>query len=161
MPKGIRNPKDLRRTFWNFMSDLARKDDNVIVLTGDLGYSFYEEYAEEFPDRFINCGCIEQSMVGIAAGLALAGWKPFVYSGSVFLLTRAYEQIRNDVIYNKLNVKLVGTGAGVFLGFTHNFENNENEEDLLKNLPLKRFSPHTPRDLKIALNYSKGAFIKL
>ena len=161
MSKGRRNPKDLRGTFWEVMSNLAGKDDKVIVLTGDLGYSFYEGFAEKFPDRFINCGCIEQSMVGIAAGLALAGWKPYVYSGSVFLLTRAYEQIRDDVAYNRLNVKLVGTGASGFLGFTHNFENNENEEDLLKNLPLRRFFPVRPKDLEIALRYSKGAFIRL
>ena len=84
-----------------------------------------------------------------------------MYSGSVFLLTRAYEQIRDDVAYNRLNVKLVGTGASGFLGFTHNFENNENEEDLLKNLPLRRFSPNNPKTLEEAMNYGRGAFIKL
>lgn len=129
---------DLRRQFFWEILKLAKEDPDIIVLTGDLGYSFYEEFARELPDQFINCGCIEQSMIGIAAGLALAGKKPYVYSGTIFLVCRAYEQIRDDVAYANLNVKLIGTGASGFLGFTHNWNEQENELDLLKNLPNLR-----------------------
>jgi len=117
------------------MCEIAEADKDVILITGDLGYSFCEEYAERFPKQFLNVGCIEQSMIGIAAGMALAGKKPYVYSNAIFLLMRAYEQVRDDIAYNNLDVKLIGTGAGGFLGFTHNMLGMESENDLLKNLP--------------------------
>jgi len=144
------------------MCELAEKDKDVILLTGDLGYSFCEEYAHKFPKQFINCGCIEQSMVGIAAGMVLGGKKPYVYSGTIFLLMRAYEQVRDDVAYNNLNVKLIGTGASQFLGFTHNLQGNENEQDLLKNLPnIKSFYPQNEEDLRLALLSFGPAFIRI
>jgi transketolase len=87
-------------------------------------------------------------MVGIASGMVLGGKKPYVYSGSVFLIARAYEQIRDDICFNNLDVKLIGTGASGFLGFTHNWTGSENEEDLLKNLPnLQRFYPQNREEL--------------
>ena len=134
------------------------------MLTGDLGFNFIEEYAKRFPKQYINCGVIEQSMVGIACGLALSGKKPYVYSGTIFLLFRAYEQIRDDVCYNNLNVKLVGTGASQFLGFSHNLQNKENEEDLLKNLPnLVREYPKDEKELWSVMKKKnkKPTFIRL
>jgi len=152
---------DLRQPFFNTMSELAQ-DKSVMVLVGDLGYSFMEGYSIQRPKQFMNVGCIEQSMIGIAAGMARAGLKPYVYSGSIFLLMRAYEQVRDDIAYNNTNVKLVGTGASQFLGFTHNWEGKENEEDLLKNLPnLKRFYPETEEQLKQALTSEGCAYIRL
>lgn len=126
---------DTRIGFFEKLMALARNDQNVILLVGDLGYSFMETYAEAFPDQYINCGIAEQNMVGVAAGLARMGKRPFVYSGAMFLCTRALEQIRDDICYPDLNVVLVGTGASGFLGFTHNFGETENWEDYLKGLP--------------------------
>ena len=146
---------DLRKHFFKEMEKLAKKDKDVIVLVGDLGYSFCEEYAEKYPDQFINVGAIEQAMVGIASGLALQGKKPYCYSGAIFLVMRAYEFIRDDVAYANANVKLIGTGASGFLGFTHNMTNGENEEDLLKNLPnLKRHYPQSEDELSTVLENS-------
>jgi len=153
---------DLRKDFFNIMCDLAEKDKNVILLVGDLGYSFMEEYAEKYPEQFINAGCAEQNMVGVAAGLALGGKKPYVYSGSIFLSMRALEQIRDDIAYNKLDVKLCGTGASGFLGFTHNLLGVENENDLLKNLPY--FTVEFPKDkeeLEKCLTNKGAGFIRL
>jgi transketolase len=152
---------DLRKPFWNTMCELAENDKSIRVLTGDLGFSFLEEFKEKYPDQFINCGIAEQSMVGIAAGMALAGLKPYVYSGSIFLLARAYEQVRDDVAYNGTNVKLIGTGASQFLGFSHNWTGTENENDLLKNLPIKQFYPKSEVELKEALLVSGPAYIRL
>ena len=151
---------DLRKQFFKQMIELA-KDPNVILLTGDLGYSFCEEFAKKYPEQFINCGIAEQNMIGVAAGLALGGKKPYVYSGSIFLIARPYEQVRDEIAYNKLDVKLVGTGASPFLGFSHNWTGTENEEDLLKNLPINRFYPKDEAELHIALTSIGGAYIRI
>jgi len=141
-----------RKEFFKILCELAKKDKDIIFLTGDLGYSFFEEFQDKFPKQFINCGVIEQSMVGIAAGLALSGKKPYCYSTVPFLLYRALEQIRSDVCYQNLNVKFVGVSISGFVGFSHNLGGKENEEDLLKNLPnIKRYYPKTEKELKSAL----------
>ena len=151
---------DLRRDFFDEILKLAKKDKDIMVLVGDLGYSFCERFQKELPNQFINCGCAEQSMIGIAGGLALAGKKPFVYTGTIFLL-RAYEQIRN-LCYNNLNVKLCGTGASGFLGFSHNFMGPENIEDLFKNLPyLRRHYVADKEELLEAMKCDKISFIQL
>ena len=127
---------DLRKQFFDILLEMAKQDEKIILLTGDLGYSFCEKFQNELPKQFLNCGCIEQTMTGIGAGMALAGLKPYLYSNAIFILMRNYEQVRDDIAYNNLNVKLIGTGASGFLGFTHNLLGTENERDLLKNLPI-------------------------
>jgi len=151
---------DLRKQFFKQLLEIAKKDKDVICLVGDLGFSFYEKYAKELPNQFINCGCSEQNMVGLATGLALAGKKPYCYSVTIFMLLRPLEQIRNSC-YNKADVKFCGTGASPFLGFSHNFQGNENEEDILKNLPIKRFYPKSEKGLERALKTKGPSFIKL
>ena len=139
----------MRKQFFQYLSELAKHDKNIIFLTGDLGFGYFEEFRDKFSDQFINCGCIEGSMVGIAAGLARAGKKPYVYSTSPFLIFRALEQIRNDVAYQNLNVKLIGVSVSGFLGFSHNLENSENEYELLKNLPhINFYNPATAIELE-------------
>jgi transketolase len=140
---------DLRQFFFDTLLEIAREDCNVILLTGDLGFSFIERFQAELPLQFINCGIAEQNMVGVAAGLALGGKKPYCYSGAVFMTMRPYEFIRDDVAYNNLNVKMIGTGAGGFLGFSHNMLDSENERDLLKNLPnLSIYMPTSEEELE-------------
>lgn len=139
----------MRKQFFKTLIELAKVDKDVIFLTGDLGYSFFEEFRDKFPKQFINCGCIEQSMLGIAAGLALAGKKPYAYSTIPFILMRAYEQVRDDICYQDLNVKLIGVSHSGFLGFSHNLEGEEKEEDLLKNLPnIKRYYPQDEEEVQ-------------
>ena len=70
----------MRKSFVKNLIALAEKDKNIFLLTGDLGFHALEEFASKFPDRFINCGIAEQNMMGVAAGLALCGKKPYVYS---------------------------------------------------------------------------------
>jgi len=112
----------VRKTFINTLTELARKDEDIMLLTGDLGFSVFEDFSKEFPDRFINCGVMEQSMMSIAAGLALSGKKPYVYSIIPFVTMRPFEQIRNDIAYQNANVKIIGVGTGFAygpLGSTH------------------------------------------
>lgn len=141
---------------------MAKADKDIILLVGDLGFGFFDEFKKELPGQLINAGIAEQNMVGVAVGLALSGRKPYCYSGAVFITTRPYEFIRDDVAYNNLDVKLIGTGAVSFLGFTHNFLDKENENDLLKNLPnLKRFYPKNEKQLRKALMNNGCAYIRL
>ena len=151
---------DLRKPFFNTMCELAEADKSVIVIVGDLGFSFAEEYAQKYPKQFLNAGCIEQSMIGIAAGMARGGLKPYVYSNGIFLIGRAYEQVRDDVCYNKTNVKLIATGAAGFLGFSHNWSKGE-EINVLKSLPIKSYFPKNSQELKKAMASKGAAYIRL
>jgi len=140
----------------------AKRDKKIIILLGDLGFSFYEQFQKELPDQIVNVGCIEQTMVGIAAGMAKAGLKTYVYSNSLFLASRANEQIRDDICYNKNDVKLIGTGAAGFLGFSHNMSPGDEYKNLLGHFPNLRIEePKDEKELSKIL-FKKGAsFIKI
>lgn len=86
------------------------KNGNIWVLTTDLGYKMWDKIRQDFPSRFINVGAAEQSMLGIAVGLAIAGKIPIAYSITSFLLFRAFETIRNYINFEKIPVKLIGSG---------------------------------------------------
>ncbi len=103
----------MRQAFTKALVKASEKDKSIILLTGDLGFTVLEPFMEKFPKRFFNMGVSEQNMVGVAAGLALSGKKPFVYSIIPFAAMRPFEQIRNDICYQKANVKIVGVGAGL------------------------------------------------
>lgn len=112
----------MRKAFIKTLTELAEKDERVFLLTGDLGFRVFEDFAQKFPERFINCGVAEQNMIGVAAGLAMAGKKPYVYSIVPFVTLRCLEQIRNDLCYQNLDVKIIGVGGGFSygtLGSTH------------------------------------------
>lgn len=102
--------------------EIMKRNPKSYFVVGDLGYHAVEEIEKEFPTRFINAGVAEQNMIGMAAGLALGGNKVFVYSIIPFLTMRPFEQIRNDLCYQNLDVVLIGAGAGLsygILGPTH------------------------------------------
>lgn len=106
----------MRRAFINTLIELAEKDERIFLLTGDLGFSVLEGFRDRFPKRFFNMGVAEQNMIGVAAGLALSGKIVFVYSIIPFLTMRCFEQIRNDLCFQNLPVRLVGVGAGLSYG---------------------------------------------
>ncbi|MCC3419287.1 MAG: transketolase [Microcoleus sp. PH2017_07_MST_O_A] len=112
----------MRTAFIKTLCELAEQDERIWLLCGDLGYSVLEGFSGRFPDRFVNVGVAEQNMTGIAAGLALSGKVVFIYSIANFPVMRCLEQIRNDVCYHNLNVKIVTVGGGLTygsLGYTH------------------------------------------
>lgn len=106
----------MRNAFIKSLTALARRRKDIHLLTGDLGFSVFEGFAREFPGRYLNCGVAEQNMMGVAAGLALSGKQVFVYSIVPFVTMRCFEQIRNDVCIQNLNVKIVGVGGGFSYG---------------------------------------------
>lgn len=112
----------MRMVFAQTLTELARQDKDICIVTPDMGYSILDCFEKEFPDRFFNVGIAEQNAVSVAAGLALSGKKPYVYSIIPFVTMRCFEQIRVDVAYMNTNVKLVGVGAGFeygSAGYTH------------------------------------------
>jgi transketolase len=106
----------MRHTFVRVLTELASRDRRVVLLTGDLGFSVIEPFAEKFPDRFFNVGVAEQNMIGMATGLAEAGFLPFVYSIATFSTLRPYEFIRNGPVLHRLPVRIVGVGGGFDYG---------------------------------------------
>ena len=106
----------MRSTFIRQLVDLAADDERIVLLTGDLGYTVLEPFADRFPARFFNVGVSEQNLVGLATGLAEAGFIPFVYSIVPFSVLRPYEFIRNGPVRHRLPVRIVGVGGGVDYG---------------------------------------------
>jgi transketolase len=106
----------VRATFVATITELAAQDARILLLTGDLGFMALEPFQTRFPDRFINVGVAEQNMVGVATGLAEAGFLPFVYSIVTFASLRPYEFIRNGPILHQLPVRIVGVGGGFEYG---------------------------------------------
>jgi len=106
----------VRAAFATTLTELAERDPRILLLTGDLGYMALEPFAEKFPERFFNMGVAEQNMIGVATGLAEAGFIPFVYSIVTFAVLRPYEFIRNGPIQHRLRVRIVGIGGGMEYG---------------------------------------------
>jgi transketolase len=108
---------DCRVAFADTLIELAGEDERIVAVCNDsVGSSNLGGFQERFPDRLINVGIAEQNMVGVAAGLANAGFIPFVCAASPFLTGRALEQIKADVVYSRANVKLCGMSPGVSYG---------------------------------------------
>ena len=103
----------MRYAFIQELTKLAAKNKNIILLTADLGFTVFEEFAKKFPKQFFNVGIAEPNMIGIASGLALSGKIVFAYSIASFASFRTYEHIRNDVCLHKAPVIIVGSGAGL------------------------------------------------
>jgi transketolase len=118
----------MRRAFVTELVTLADRDPSVVLLTGDLGYSVLEPFADRFPDRFFNVGVAEQNMLGLATGLAASGFTPFAYSIATFASMRGYEFFRNGALLHELPVRLVGVGGGVDYG--HNGPTHYALEDI-------------------------------
>ncbi|MGH2362610.1 MAG: transketolase family protein [bacterium] len=106
----------MRGAFTRALVELAEQDPRILLLTGDLGYTVLEPFAEKFPDRFFNVGVAEQNMVGLATGLAEAGFIPFLYSIATFASLRPYEFIRNGPILHQFPVRIAGVGGGFEYG---------------------------------------------
>jgi transketolase len=106
----------MRAPFIRSLVELAEQDPRIVLLTGDLGYLSIEPFVDRFPERFVNMGVAEQNMVGVATGLAEAGYIPFVYSIASFAVLRPYEFIRNGPAYHQLPVRLIGIGGGFEYG---------------------------------------------
>jgi len=112
----------MRNAFAQELEAIAEQDERVVLLTGDIGNRLFNRYRARFGERFYNCGVAEANMMSVAAGMALCGLRPVVYTIVPFVTTRCLEQIRVDVCYHRAPVTIVGVGGGLSyasLGATH------------------------------------------
>jgi len=140
----------VRTAFINTLNDLASHDERIWLLCADLGFSVLESFAGRFPNRYVNVGVAEQNMTGTAAGLALSGKIVFTYSIANFPVIRCLEQIRNDVCYHNLNVKIVSVGGGFgygSAGYTHHGTEDLAIMRLLPNMTV--LAPGDPVETKL------------
>jgi len=112
----------MRNAFADELTKLGAGDARLVMLSGDIGNRLFDKFRDSHGARFFNCGVAEQNMMGLAAGLALSGYRPIAYTITPFVTTRCLEQIRTDVCYHEAPVIIVGVGAGLSyagLGPTH------------------------------------------
>jgi transketolase len=148
------------------LCELAEQDERIWLLTGDLGYSVLERFASRFPSRYVNVGVAEQNMTGVAAGLALCGKVVFTYSIANFPTLRCLEQIRNDVCYHDVNVKIVAVGGGFAYG-TQGMTHHATEDlAIMRALPnMTVVAPGDPVETRLAtraiVNWPGPCYLRL
>jgi len=153
----------MRRKFGKFINELAKKDDKVILLVGDIGYGIFDDFRKNHPKRFFNLGICEQSLIGVASGLALEGLKPWVYTITPFLIERPFEQIKLDIDQQKANVNLIGYADYPSLGPSHSEINAKKLMSMFKNIKsyFPKNSIETIKFAKLCHKSKKPTFISL
>ena len=156
----------MRNSFAKKITELSSVDDQIVLLAGDIGNRLFDNFKNQSPKKFFNCGVAEQNMIGVSAGLAQQGFLPFVYTIAPFCTSRCFEQIRVDVCYHNVPVTIVAVGAGLSyanLGPTHHsFE----DIAILRTLPNMRIlCPADPDEVdacvELAVAEPKPTYIRL
>jgi transketolase len=156
----------VRDAFAAEITELASRDERIVLLSGDIGNRLFDRYKQQHPRRFVNCGVAEANMISMAAGMALSGLRPIGYTITPFITTRCLEQIRVDVCYHEAPVIIVGVGAGLSyasLGGTH-----QSCEDIAHLRVLPNMTVVCPGDavevrqaLRAAVAYDRPVYIRL
>jgi len=144
----------VRTAFIEQLIEEAKVNTSIFLLVGDLGYSVVEPFANLFPDRFLNVGIAEQNMTGVAAGLAAEGYNVFTYSIGNFPTLRCMEQIRYDVCYHNLSVKVVAVGGGYAYGPLGVSHHTTEDIGMLRTIPnLTVCAPGDPLEAKLVTKH--------
>ena len=156
----------MRIAFIKNLIKKRKKNKNIFLVTGDLGYSVMEEFIDQFPSNYINAGVAEQNMIGFVAGLALDGNKIYVYSINNFIVFRALEQIRNDICYHNLDIKIVTVGTGFDYGTAGYTHFGIEDISIMRSLPnLVIYCPADPSQLNFLFSeinsYKKPLYLRL
>jgi transketolase len=156
----------VRVDFTQAVLPLLAEDAQSVFITGDLGYNALEAIAKMLGRRFLNAGVAEQNLIGVSAGLSLAGYHPWVYSIAPFVTYRCLEQIRNDICLHKFNVKIVGNGGGFTYGIAGSTHHALEDLAVLKSLPnMQLFFPCTNNHVSAAVHkmaeLSAPAYLRL
>lgn len=156
----------MRTAFINQLVEEAQTNEKIFLVVGDLGYHVVEPFCDAFPNRFLNAGIAEQDMMGIAAGLAKEGFNVYCYSIGNFPTLRCIEQIRYDVAYPKLSVKVVSVGAGFAYGSLGASHHATEEMGMMRTIPnMVVTSPGDPVEAqaitRISANYDGPMYLRL
>lgn len=142
----------MRNSFADVIFEIGKSDPRICMLVADISPAgSIVKFREQFPNRFINTGVAEQAMIGIAAGLALKGMRPFCYTIATFSLYRPFEMIRVDLCYQNLPVTVIGMGAGVIystLGGTHHTMEDVAVASAIPNMTV--LAPCDPEEMRLA-----------
>ena len=156
----------MRNAFSDALVAAAIADPKVVLLTGDHGYALFDAFRKACPAQYINCGVAEQNMVGVAAGLAKAGFKPVVYGLAAFVPVRVLEQIKIDVCYEKLPVILIGDGAG--LVYSHLGTSHQSTEDIACTRSIPELTVLSPADrfemkacMELAMHLASPVYLRM
>lgn len=156
----------MRDAFSKTLVDIAKNDPKVLLLTGDHGYALFDAFRKECPAQYINAGIAEQNMIGMAAGLARAGFRPIVYGLSAFIPVRVLEQIKLDIAHDGLPVILCGDGAGFV--YSHLGTSHQSTEDVACTRAIPNLMVMSPADrfemtscLRLAYNEKSSVYIRM
>ena len=150
---------DLRRPFIEELERIAKKDERIVFITCDVGFSFLDPLKEILGPRFLNLGITEPHSVADAVGMSLEGMKPYVYSMIPFVLFRPFEVVRSLVACGQTDVKLLGvsgSAAYAMLGYSHNCLWEGEDIDRLKGLAIQ---PHVPKDEEEARRIARETYL--
>ncbi len=156
----------MRIAFINTLIKEAQKNKDIMLLTGDLGFTVFEEFKEKFPGRFINVGVAEQNLMGIAAGLSFSGKIVFAYSIATFATMRPFEQIRTDIASHNASVIVVGSGAGLSYGHDSITHHATEDINLMRGVPgMTILCPADPYETsfatKASIKLKKPVYLRL
>ena len=154
----------MRKEFAEFLYNEMACNENIHLITGDLGYGLWDRIKLDYPDRFHNVLSAEQLMIGAAAGMAMEGKIPVVYSITPFLLYRPFEFLRNYLHHEKIPVKLVGGGRDKdygYLGFSHWAEEDLDIMNNLYSIELYKLNKLSKSLLQEFLYNNKPSYINL
>ena len=145
----------MRNAFIKALGEQAKRNKNIYLATGDLGYSAFEPFIKENPRQYINVGVAEQNLIGVSAGLAMTNKIVYAYSIATFASMRAVEQIRNDICYQNLSVRIIGVGGGFSYG-TYGATHYAIEDlALMRSLPnMTVIAPSDPAMVETVIAYS-------
>ncbi len=156
----------MRDAFSNSLVKLAMADPKIILLTGDHGYALFDEFRKQCPTQYINAGIAEQNMVGMAAGLARTGFRPFVYGLSAFVPIRVIEQIKIDVAHDNLPVVFTGDGAGFV--YSHLGTSHQSMEDIACTRAIANLAVLSPSDrfeltmcMQVAYDMKSSVYLRM
>lgn len=156
----------MRGTYIKTLTEMARRDEKIVCVIGDTGFAVFEDFEKEFGSRFINVGIAEQNFVGVGAGLAAMGMKPYIYNVVSFMTLRGFEQILLDISYQENPVVMVGVGGGHAYGPagpTHHSYFDIAMMSLLPNMTV--VCPADPVEMKAVMleseNYGKPIYIRI
>jgi len=156
----------MRKIFAKLLHEAMSKNENIYLITADLGYGLWDKIRDDYPTRFFNVGSSEMAMMGMAIGLAMEGKIPFAYSITPFAIYRPFEMIRNYLDHEIIPVNIIGGGRDKdygYLGFSHWAEDDERIMSSLPNLRIMR--PQNEEDLvnyfNSMIDYPKPSYLNL